>query len=157
MVFCTALENCLCVWWDPRSEYKKGYKYKVTVDGKQVVYTPHVCYDFQPLKGGTTHDFVIQLVDENKNVVGKTEYATYTTRPHREKVDLSEPPYSVVGDGVTDNTAILQKAINECKPDQYLFLPYGIYIADKLTINGNVKIQFGAGAVICDKETAKRL
>jgi polygalacturonase len=89
--------------------------------------------------------------------VGKTETATYTTHPHREKVDLSLPPYSVVGDGVTDNTAILQKAINECRPDQYLFLPYGIYISEKLVINGNVKIQFGAGAVICDKETAKRL
>lgn len=157
MVYCTANQTVLCVWWDPRSEYKKGYRYKITVDNKNVVYTPNVCYDFKPLEPGTTYEFKIQLVDENKNVVGKTEVVSYTTLPYKEKVDLSKPPYNVIGDGETDNTEILQKAINDCTKDQYLFLPFGIYISDKLVFTGDKKIMLGAGAIICTRERAKTL
>ena len=157
MVYCTAGETVLSVWWDPRSEYKKGYTYKITIDGKNVVYTTHVYYDFKALEEGTSHDFIIQLVDENKNVVGKTETATYKTLPYKEKVDLTKPPYCLVGDGETDITEKLQKAIDECRADQYLFLPFGIYIANKIVMSGDKKIVLGGGAVICTKERAKTL
>ena len=50
-------------------------------------------------------------------------------------VDLSQPPYNAVGDGVTDNTAILQRAITDhVRKIRVLYLPNGTYLVkDKLT------------------------
>jgi hypothetical protein len=48
----------------------------------------------------------------------------------------------VVGDGVTDNTAILQALINFAgATNQEIYLPDGVYLTDKLTMVSNLKIR----------------
>ena len=157
MVYVARRETVLCLWWDPRCEYKEGYKYKVTVDDKYVVYTKEVFYDFQPLESGKEYNFTVQLVDENKNVVGKTENYTCSTLPSREKIDVTKPPYNAIGDGVTDNTEIFKKALEDCGDTKYLYVPFGVFLCENITLNGNYKFVLGAGATIVNKEMVNKL
>src|SRR6185503_13499833 len=42
-------------------------------------------------------------------------------------IDVTDPPYNAAGDGVTDDTAAIQQALDTCPMDQAVFLPPGTY------------------------------
>lgn len=153
MVYVVSYETMLALWWDPRRDFQEGYKYRVWINDKCIV-TDQILYDFKNLEPGTSYDFTVELLDEKGNKVGKTEYLTGKTAPYRKKVDMTKPPFNLVGDGVTDYTEIINKALNECKSDECLYFPLGRYVCKKLNFSGHLKIQMDAGAVFCngDKE-----
>lgn len=158
MVYLVTTEDKLCLWWDRRQEFKAGCKYKITINDKFVIYTEKDYYDIQPVEGGSTYTLSVQLVDENDNVIGgRIDTITGSTLIKKEKIDLTLPPYNAVGDAKTDNTAIIQKALDECDEKHYLYLPYGVYICDKITTSGDKKIVFGAGATICTKDMVNKI
>lgn len=50
-------------------------------------------------------------------------------------VNATNPPYNARGDGVTDNTAAIQNAINACPSNQVVYLPAGNYrVNSQITI-----------------------
>ena len=157
MVYLVSKYDVLCLWWDKRSEYRDGYKYKITVDDTSVVYTTQVYYDFKCVEPGTTHTFKVQLVDENNQIVGKAETYTGSTWPKKTKIDITKEPYNAIGDGVFDNTEIFKRALDECSPDKYIFVPFGTYVCGKITVSGNKKLELSAGAIICNKEMVNKL
>jgi hypothetical protein len=54
---------------------------------------------------------------------------TQTCPPHANVVDVTQPPYSAKGDGVNDDTAALQRALNENVGwHRVLFFPKGMYL-----------------------------
>ena len=157
MVYLVTTEDKLCLWWDRRQEFKAGCKYKITINDKFVIYTEKDYYDIQPVEGGVTYTLSVQLVDENDNVIGRTDTITGSTLVKKERIDLTLPPYNAVGDAKTDNTAIIQKAFDECDNKHYLYLPFGTYICNKITTTGNKKIVFGAGATLCTKDMVNKI
>ena len=157
MIYASRYDNEIRLWWDSRSEKTENMKYRVYVNGKSCVYTDRIYYNFKNLESGCEYEFEVQLVDQEKNIVGKTEKIKTNMLAKREKVDITKPPYCVIGDGVTDNTEIFKKAIKELGNNKQLYVPMGVYISEKLTFAGDLDIMFDVGAIICTKEKGKRL
>ncbi len=66
----------------------------------------------------------------------------FSTQPSRNSVNVKLPPYSATGDGQTDDTQALQKAIDE---NRCVFLPKGIYrISRTLQLRPHTRL-FGVG------------
>jgi hypothetical protein len=68
--------------------------------------------------------------------------------PHRTTIfaGVLDAPYRAVGDGVTDDTAAIQAALNACPADQVVYIPAGTYrINSRLTFNGSHRTIRGGG------------
>ena len=154
MVYAVSYIDWLAVWWDPRRDFKKGYKYRVWINDACVI-TDQILYDFRNLIPGTTYKFRVELLDEENNLVGKTEYFEASTKKGKKLIDVTKPPYNVVGDGVTDYTDIISKLLNECKPDECIYFPLGRYVCNSVNFGGNCTVRMDEGAVFClsDKES----
>ncbi len=157
MVYAARYNDEIRLWWDARNDKKSGMKYRVYVDGKSCVYTDRVYFNFKNLEEGREYLFEVQLVDENKNIVGKVEQFKASTLIKRELVDITKPPYSAVGDGVTDNTEIINRALSDCKQDKRVYFPFGVYICENFSFSGDVEMIFDVGAIVCSKEKGVKL
>jgi hypothetical protein len=68
--------------------------------------------------------------------------------PHRTTIfaAVKDAPYGAVGDGVTDDTAAIQSAINASPAGQVVYLPTGTYrINGRLTCNKSHSTLRGSG------------
>ncbi len=157
MVYAVQYYDEIRLWWDPRNDKKEGMHYRVYVDGKACVYTDYVYYNFKNMAAGKEYEFEVQLVDERKNLVGKTEFYRVSTFPARETVDITKPPYNAVGDAVTDNTEVIRRALADCKEGKILYFPMGVYLCEKVSFTGDLHVRFDAGAVLCTPQRGKTL
>ena len=148
MVYVVCNENELNLWWDARDDKKENMCYKIIVNNKNCVYTSNTYYDFKNLDGGRKYDFQIQLIDEFDNIIGRIDYLSAKTLESKKRINLTLEPYNAVGDGKTDNTLIIQKAIDENPINAELYLPLGVYICGKIFFNGSCNLRLDAGATL---------
>ena len=58
-------------------------------------------------------------------------------------LDVTEPPFSAVGDGITDDTEVIQLALDEPNNGNHLYFPEGTYrITDTLVYNHTLSATF---------------
>lgn len=152
MVYAVTYDDEIRVWWD-ECRAGQGARYKVTLNGKNCIYTEEVYYDFKNLQAGRAYEFRIEVVDENGCVVGKPQRATYVTLAYKARIDVTEKPYCAVGDGQTDNTARIQRAFDDCTEKEYVYFPMGVYRCGALKMSGDVKIRFDSGVVLTNGVT----
>ena len=152
MVYSVCMENEIRIWWDPRYEFAEGCRYRITVDGKARVYTDKIYYNFKNMRTDVKHGFKVEIVDKNGVTIGKPElYETENTFVGFETVNVTDSPYGAVGDGLTDCTNAIARATETAKGRTCVYFPLGIYRADKITVNGTLKLRFDRGAIITDK------
>ncbi len=157
MVYASSYMSEIRLWWDERSEKTKNMKYRVYVDGKSCIYTDKVYFNFKNLESGKEFSFEVQLVDENRNVIGKVEKLKVNTRKKREIIDITKPPYNAVGDAKTDNTSIIKKAMADLIEGKQLYFPMGVYICEEIEFTGDIDVHFDVGAILCSKERERAL
>src|SRR5205807_7169471 len=66
--------------------------------------------------------------------------------------NVKNAPYSAVGNGLADDTAAIQAALNACPANQVVYIPAGRYrISGVLTIPGSITVRgAGPGLTIID-------
>ena len=160
MVYAVCYDDEIRIWWNGRKEFRSGYFYKLTLNERNCFFTKEVYYDFKNLQAGERYSFTIEVVDDKKRLVGEAERAIYETLPYKARLDVTQAPYFAIGDGITDNTSIIQRVFDECTKDEYVYFPIGEYVCGAVKMRGDVKIRFDAGASlrreILEKETQKR-
>lgn len=153
MVYSTCIENEIRIWWDPRHEFTEGCLYRVTLDETARVFTDKVYYNFKNIRTDVKHFFTIEVFDENGNALGKAEkYETENVFENFKTVNVTESPYGAKGDGETDCTQAVRLATENAEDRTCVYFPLGIYRADKITVNGTLKLRFDRGAIVTDGE-----
>lgn len=74
--------------------------------------------------------------------------AAVCTAKEKRRVDVTAPPYNAAGDGKTLNTAALQRAFDDCGPEDCLYFPAGCYRTGALRGHSDMEIYFAKGAVL---------
>ncbi len=148
MIQYACYETEIRIWWDKREDKTENMRYRVVVDGRAYVLTDNHYYDFANLETGRAYTFEIQLIDEEKNIIGRREQIQLSTRAKREVIDVTLPPYNMVGDGETDNTEALNRALLDCREGKILYFPMGVYLCDKIDLSGTATVRFDAGAIL---------
>ncbi len=72
--------------------------------------------------------------------------------PRAQRLDVTQAPYFAVGDGVTMNTAALQKAIDDCRAGQCVYIPRGIFLSGALVLHSDMELYIEKGGVLQGSE-----
>ncbi|MCD7955633.1 MAG: glycosyl hydrolase family 28 protein [Lachnospiraceae bacterium] len=73
---------------------------------------------------------------------------TFQTPMPRKRIDVTASPYFAKGDGQTMNTAILQKAFDDCPADGSVYFPAGTYLTGALRLHSDMELYLDEGAVL---------
>ena len=150
MIYYGVSTNEINAWWDARADMKKGYRYSLKLNGQFAGTTKRIFFDFENLNADTLYDIELSLIDTKKRTVGEVEKISIKTPQEPKMTDITKAPYFAKGDGVTDNTEIINRAVSQT--DGNLFFPKGVYVCESMCINKNCLFKFEKGAIILQKE-----
>ncbi len=74
--------------------------------------------------------------------------ATLQFGQEKHRIDITAAPYFCRGDGQLLNTDNLQRAINDCGPDDILYIPAGDFLTGALRLHSDLEIYLAKGAVL---------
>lgn len=137
------------LYWEPAA---KGHAvYTILLDGAVVGQTQK------------THFTVTGLAPQRAYAVAVTGGTSpalsicITTPPQRRRLDVTHPPYCAKGDGKTLNTAVLQKALDDCTEADEVYFPAGCYLTGALNLHSHIAVFLDEGAVLQAAMTRKTI
>ncbi len=146
MISAIVFDDEIKIWWEYH-RLEKGESFRVEKDG-EFFYTTKSHYNFKGLAPLTECSFEVYRVSAEGEKIEKIGVRTSVTRAAKRDLNATLPPYNAVGDGETDNTAALQAAINDCKENERVYLPAGVYLSGALNLKSHVELYLEEGAVL---------
>ncbi len=146
MISAIVFDDEIKIWWEYHRLYT-GETFRVEKDG-EFFYTTKSHYNFKGLAPSTTCSFEVYRVNEAGEKLEKIGIRTCTTKVAKRNLNATLPPYNAVGNGKKLNTAALQAAINDCKEDERVYLPAGVYLTGALDLKSHVELYLEDGAVL---------
>ena len=135
----------ITLWWDKTEFPKNTNEYKLYLNGVYHGDTKKTHYTFTKLKPNT--EYTVQILAFATDVLTERRY-TFQTKTEKKRIDVTLSPYGAVGDGQTLNTLAIQRALNDCKENEYVYFPAGIYVSGALDVHSNTEIYLDEGAVL---------
>lgn len=137
----------ITLWWD-RVALSQGEVFLLTINGEKCPCTNKTHYSFFGLQECTAYTFTLDIADETGNTVKRLDTVCVTTLKRKKRIDVTKAPYLAVGDGVTVNTACLQRALDDCKQDECVYFPKGTYLTGALDVHGDTEIYLEKDATL---------
>lgn len=141
-------EDEITLWWESVPEIPTGGAYAVLVNGVLHGKTTKTHYELKNLTPVTTYATCVLLVDGEGKPVKKVGKASVRTPKRKKRLDVTKAPYFAKGNGVTLNTAALQRALDDCKPNQAVYFPKGVYLTGALNVHSDTEIFLEKDAVL---------
>ena len=130
-------QTSACFEWQNDLPYFKEKKYKIYLDGKELLSADTNVFSIFDLMPGT--EYVITS-DSFKG-----EYK-FTTRTESAAVNVRD--FGAIGDGVSDDTTAIQTAINCLPKNGRLYFPKGTYLTAPLCLKSHITLDIPEGAKI---------
>ncbi len=134
-----ATEDSFTIFWR-KPDFEVG-TYAFFLDGKSMGTSQTTHFTFAGLEADREYRVEIRYRQAVKSMTCRTKKA-------RHRIDVTQAPYNASGDGRTMNTALLQKAIDDCKPGETVYLPTGVYLTGALRLHSDMELYLEAGAVL---------
>ena len=129
----------ITLWW-MRQSVKA---YHIFLDGRlfTVSAVTHVTFpDLLPL-----HDYSIRITGEDGDVLWEE---VVRTREQKPTLTVTDAPYRAKGDGIRNNTAALQRALDDCPSGGRVRVPRGIFLTGALRMHSDTELYLEEGAVL---------
>lgn len=136
-------EDEITLYWDKQWELSDGVIYRIYLDGKNIATTDKTHYEITGLEADKAYAVAVEGHSGESVFCG-----TLRTEKIKKRIDVTKPPYNAVGDGKTVNTVSIQKALDNCKSDEVIYFPNGIYMTGALDMKSNTELRLEREAVI---------
>lgn len=147
MVNKIVLEDTVVLYWDRVKDFAEGCKYCIRY-GEKNAYTTKTHYTIEGLANEKRLKITVSMVNEHNQVIKEFESETVYLPPAKRKLDVTKPPYNAVGDGKTLNTKALQRALDDCAPNQMVYIPQGTFLTGALNMHGDTELYLAEKAVL---------
>lgn len=138
----------IAVWWDYVNLKENGGSYCAYIDGTLAGTVSVTHYEFTGLEPDTEYCVKVELCSPTGDILSVIIDASFRTAKQKRKIDVSSAPYFAVGDGKTDCTGAIQRAIDDCRADECVYIPAGVFFTGALTLHGNMELYVSEGAVV---------
>ncbi len=135
-------ENSITLYWEKEWDLSDGIEYRIYLNDRLIGKTIKTHYTLQNLQSETIYSIKVERFGE---ILAKQEVKTKKTK---RKIDVSKAPYFAIGDGKTVNTAKIQKAIDDCKENEAVYIPEGIFMTGALKLHSNMELFVAPKAVL---------
>lgn len=142
-----AFDNEITIWWE-RHELPKGGSYAVSLNGEEQGKTTKTHYEWKDLQPETEYNLSVVIVDQTGKAIEKVGDIVVKTLKTKKRLDVTKAPYNAVGNGETLNTCAIQRALNDCKADECVYFPKGIYMTGALNVHSDTEIYLDCDAVL---------
>jgi polygalacturonase len=147
MFYWVASQDEVMLFWKKPEIGEVDFAYQIWVDGREMGTVRHTFFCISDLQADT--DYVVQinicLKGEEPKIWNKF---MVMTKKGKKKLDVSKAPYLAVGDGKTLNTQILQQAIQDCGPEEVVYIPKGTFLTGALRLHSNMALYIEKGGVL---------
>lgn len=119
--------------------YNTNEEYSILVDGQEYAKTDKVVtsvYGLYP-----DREYLIEVVNREGNTVGMVDFHT-----DYEAVTLNVKDFGAVGDGVHDDTRMIQAAILSCPENSRVLIPAGTYKISSIFLKSDINVELAKGA-----------
>ena len=140
-------EDKIVLYWDKEWELSHDLVYRLTVNDKEYAKTPKTHFEIVDLTSDTKYLLNVERImptGEVENIYSEE----VKTLVKRVRIDISKPPYNAVGDGKTVNTIAIQRAIDDCKTGQTVYVPEGVFITGALDLHSDMELYVDKGGVL---------
>ncbi len=131
-----------CFELDNRSPFLSPAPYRVTLDGKEVLQGTENVFSLFDLAPDGDYEIAVQMDG------GESRLTIHTPK---ETCAVSVRAFGAVGDGVTDDTAALQRAIQVLPEGGRLVVPEGTYLTGPLLLKSHMTLELKRGATLLGK------
>lgn len=128
------------LWWEKPPSAGLNERYTVSLDGVAAGKTGRTHFTFENLSPGTVY---MAEVCFRGAVLGSVQVRTDNVR-HR----LNVRAFGAAGNGETMDTAALQTAIDQCGPEEEVYLPAGTYRTGALRLHSGMALHLDENAVL---------
>lgn len=141
-------DNEITLWWERVAALPKDGAFEISVDGKAHGKTTKTHYELKNLQPETDYKLRVWIVDCDGEFVGELGEVVIKTTKEKRRLDVTKAPYNAVGNGVELNTAAIQRALDDCKANECVYFPKGIYMTGALNVHSNTEIYLDKDAVL---------
>ena len=141
--------DCVMLYWSLPKNYKTGDSFEVFLDDEKVGQTEKTHFEVTNLCENHKYSFSIFINGE------KLCEANAETTAKKVAIDISKPPYNAVGDGKTLNTEAIQKAINACSANEYVYIPSGDFMTGALRLHSDMEIYIEKDGILHGTDCVK--
>ena len=145
ILFVSAVSACFEL--ENNAPYYAPEPFRVTVDGRTLPEQTANVFSVFGLKPDTKYT----VLAEGAHFTDSVEF---TTAKERCAVDVTA--FGAKGDGVTENTAAIQAAVNFLPEGGRLYFPAGTYLTLPVALKSHMTVEFAEGAVLLGSTERKR-
>ena len=140
----------ITLWWEKEWDLPDGIEYRVALNGRDAGTTKKTHFSCTGLTPETSYTLSVHRMVNGS--LAMLDVVSVRTPAEKRRIDVTMPPYSAIGDGVTMNTAALQRAINDCGADECVYLPKGTYLTGALDLHSDMELYIDEGATLQGSE-----
>ena len=147
MIYANIFNDKVILNWDKEYYENSSFSYECFLDGNIIGETDRTFFEIRNLCEDTVYTITLKTVFADKKIFKENNITVRTTK-YKQVIDVTKAPYFAKGDGVTDNTAILQQALNDCTPEQKIYIPKGVFLTGALDMHGDTELYLDEGAAL---------